>query len=140
MRNFNLTDIVNQMNAVSFGFQDIHNRSLKALGAKFPPYNVIDKANGEMVLEFAVAGFSKEQLSVSVKGNSLLISGEAKVLDESPDEYVFLTRGISSRSFTREFTISDTVKVKSVTLVDGILTVTLVETRIEPTKTDFEIK
>ena len=95
----------------------------------YPPFNVIYDKDSELTfIEMAVAGFSKEDLSVShdKKKNLLVVTGKSK--PESPDEqkdFVYRHRGISSKSFERKYETHPHGRVKNVSLEDGILTITM---------------
>ena len=91
----------------------------------YPPYNIRKVNDTDYVIELAVAGFGKKDIKVKSQENTLTISSakdEQDVLDK--DESV-LHRGISKRSFTRNFTIADDVVVKGANLKDGLLSVSL---------------
>jgi molecular chaperone IbpA len=66
-------------------------------------------------VEIAVAGFSKENLDIQLKDSILTVSGEME------DERIYNHKGISTRKFTRTFTLSEYVQVKGADLKNGIL-------------------
>ena len=88
----------------------------------YPPYNLIHVNNVESVLEIALAGFSKKELKVYTEYGKLIIEGQ-KETKETESEYVH--QGLAQRSFTREWTLSDDVKIRDVQCKDGLLTVNL---------------
>ena len=88
----------------------------------YPPYNLIHVNNVESVLEIALAGFSKKELKVYTEYGKLIIEGK-KQTKETESEYVH--KGLAQRSFTREWTLSDDVKIRDVQFKDGLLTVNL---------------
>ena len=88
----------------------------------YPPYNLIHVNNVESVLEIALAGFSKKELKVYTEYGKLIIEGQ-KEIKETESEYVH--QGLAQRSFTREWTLSDDVKIRDVQFKDGLLTVNL---------------
>jgi HSP20 family molecular chaperone IbpA len=88
----------------------------------YPPYNLIHVNNVESVLEIALAGFSKKELKVYTEYGKLIIEGQ-KETKETKSEYVH--QGLAQRSFTREWTLSDDVKIRDVQFKDGLLTVNL---------------
>ena len=73
-------------------------------------------------LEIALPGFSKKDITVEHQENTLTIKS---VPSEEKTEEEYVHRGISSRHFTRTFTIADDVVIKGGTLKDGILSVEL---------------
>ena len=88
----------------------------------YPPYNLIHVNNVESVLEIALAGFSKKELKVYTEYGKLIIEGQ-KETKETRSEYVH--QGLAQRSFTREWTLSDDVKIRDVQFKDGLLTVNM---------------
>jgi molecular chaperone IbpA len=88
----------------------------------FPPYNVIKEDEDTFLIEFAVAGFSKRDISVEQEKNALIITGSI----EEDEDKKYVHKGIATRSFTRAFALAEYVEVKSATFEDGILTVKLV--------------
>ncbi len=102
-----------------------HTRSLiervsKAAGEGYPPYNVEDSGDGRVRISIAVAGFTPDQLSVSVEDNHLTIAGRREA--ECPDgERAFLHRGIAARAFVRSFILADGMEVEGAILEHGLL-------------------
>ena len=88
----------------------------------YPPYNLIHVNNVESVLEIALAGFNKKELKVYTEYGKLIIEGQ-KETKETKSEYVH--QGLAQRSFTREWTLSDDVKIRDVQFKDGLLTVNM---------------
>lgn len=86
----------------------------------YPPYNVLQMDERNYEVELAVAGFSKEDLSIEVKDNVLTVEGsrERKRKDD-----MFVYRGISSKRFSRSFRLSEYAEVSGADLRDGILTI-----------------
>ena len=87
----------------------------------YPPYNIEQFGSDRIRITLAVAGFSKHELSVQLKGNQLTIHG-----DQSDDEERFyLHRGIAARQFQRNFVIADGIKVIDAELDNGLLHIDL---------------
>lgn len=112
------------------GFEDMFDKidemlRGKALGVPgWPPYNIVKKSDTEYVLEFAVAGFAKSDITINLEGNKLVIEGSTSTDDEE-DESNYLYKGIANRAFKRFFTISDKLEVKDAEVLNGILKVNL---------------
>ena len=85
----------------------------------YPPYNIkkIDKENYQ--LEMALAGFTKADVIVEVKENTLTISGKSS--DKEDDSFVH--QGIARRAFKRRWTLAEHLEVDEAELIDGILMV-----------------
>lgn len=115
------------------GFE--HTRSLieraaKAAAESYPPYNVEDRGDGALRITLAVAGFSPDQLNVSVEDRQLVIAGKREGAGKAEDS--FLHRGIAARGFVRSFVLADGMVVEAATLEHGLLHIDLA--RPEPEK------
>ena len=88
----------------------------------YPPYNLIQVNNVESVLEIALAGFTKNTISVYTEYGKLIVEGSKETKDTG-SEYVH--QGLAQRSFTREWALSEDVEVREVQFKDGLLTVKL---------------
>jgi len=88
----------------------------------YPPYNIEKTGEDAYRLTMAVAGFSPDELDITVQENSLLLTGKAK----KDEEGRYLHRGIARRAFERRFSIADHIKVVGASLVNGMLHVDLV--------------
>ena len=86
----------------------------------YPPHNILKTGDQDYLIELAVAGFSREELSIEVKDRTLTIMGEH---ESKGREYIH--RGISTKKFKRTFRLSEHVKVNGADLVDGVLSVIL---------------
>jgi HSP20 family molecular chaperone IbpA len=93
----------------------------------YPPYNIERLARDgsqpeRLRITLAVAGFTCEELEVTVEENELLIRG---CQNESGQDRVFLHRGIAARQFQRTFVLADGIQVTKADLRDGLLSVDL---------------
>ena len=70
-------------------------------------------------LTMAVAGFSPSELDVTVRENTLLVTGKAQKEEENGGAY--LHRGIARRTFERRFSLADHMKVTGANLDNGML-------------------
>lgn len=100
----------------------------------YPPYNVerIDLADGSPVrlrITLAVAGFTEQQLDITLEERELTISGRQT---EDQGERVFLHRGIAARQFQRTFVLAEGMDVLGAELRNGLLSIDLA--RPEPTR------
>ena len=89
----------------------------------YPPYNIERKSDTEYRISMAVAGFTRDEIDIQVKEQSLTIKGEKKADDKDRQ---FLHRGIATRAFERRFQLADHVEVTGADLQDGLLHVDLV--------------
>ena len=88
----------------------------------YPPYNIVKVDENKYVIEMAVAGFGKNSLDLEFQDGTLVISGNSALNDEDSE---YLYKGIADRSFTRKFSLADTVEIKGADLVNGMLKVWL---------------
>lgn len=103
-------------------FEDLERAGLAQ--TNYPPYNVIQHDEDHYDIEIAVAGFREGDIDITLEKNILTIKGEITEgqTDEKPK---YLHKGISSRSFTRQFTLAEHVEVLNASCENGILTIEL---------------
>lgn len=89
----------------------------------YPPYNIEKTGEETYRMTMAVAGFSPDEIDVTVHENSLLVTGKAK---KDEEEGRYLHRGIARRAFERRFSLADHIKVVGGSLDNGMLHVDLV--------------
>ncbi len=89
----------------------------------YPPYNIESTGENAYRLTMAVAGFSADELDITVQENALLVTGKSKREEEGKE---YLHRGIARRSFERRFQLADHIKVAGASLDNGLLHVDLV--------------
>jgi len=107
----------------------------------YPPYNIErlarDADNPERLrITLAVAGFTREQLDVSVEENQLLVRGRQQ--DEKSRHY--LHRGIAARQFQRSFVLADGMEVLGADLKNGLLSIDLARPQPEKIVKTIAIK
>jgi molecular chaperone IbpA len=102
------------------------NTAHKVNSQSYPPYDLLKLDEDTYRLSVAVAGFSKENINVSVDDGTLIIKGE--IVEVTDAEVVH--KGIAGRKFTRTFALGEYMEVSSADLKDGMLTVSIV--RIVP--------
>ena len=95
--------------------------NLNESNTSYPPYNIL-KSDNNYTISLAIAGFSKDEIDVSLQENELVIKGVAKDQD---DRIEFLHRGIAGRNFERKFRLADTIKVSDANYEDGLLNIYL---------------
>jgi HSP20 family molecular chaperone IbpA len=92
----------------------------------YPPYNIerILRENGKperLRITLAVAGFTRDQLDVTVEESQLVIRGR----QQDDKARLFLHRGIAARQFQRTFVLADGIEVLSADLKNGLLSIDL---------------
>jgi len=100
-------------------FETLKSIASESKMTSYPPYNIF-KSKDNYVLEIAVAGFSKEDIKISVKELTLTVEGSAL---PSVDNYVH--KGIASRDFKQDFALAEYVVVDSADMKDGMLRILL---------------
>ena len=93
-----------------------------AADTSYPPYNIEKTGEDLYRLTMAVAGFGPDDIELTVKENTLLVTGRANA--EAPKAEV-LYRGIAGRAFERRFVLADHIVVDGADLVHGMLHVNL---------------
>ena len=125
--------IFNQLRPVTIGFDNVFDHFermfdddvFRAPMANFPPYNIVKTGDFTYDVELALAGYSKEDITVDYADNILTVKSVKKSDEENKDEDGVLHRGIAKRYFSKAFTIAEDVEVKGAELKDGLLTVSL---------------
>lgn len=87
----------------------------------WPPYDIAKVGEDDYRITMAVAGFSRDELTITHQPNMLVVSGSQT--GEDNGEYLY--RGIVDRAFERRFELADHVKVAGAGLENGLLTVDL---------------
>jgi molecular chaperone IbpA len=88
----------------------------------YPPYNIEKVGDDQYRLTMAVAGFRPEDLDITVKDNTLFVSG--RVANEGQRAEI-LYRGIAGRAFERRFVLADHIVVEGADVQNGLLHVGL---------------
>jgi len=83
----------------------------------YPPYNIEQIGDSLLRITLAVAGFDREELSITLEDNQLVIRGKQA---EQPDK-VYLYRGIAARQFVRSFVLADGLEIAGANLDKGLL-------------------
>jgi len=91
----------------------------QSVNSNYPPHNIVKYADNQYGIEVAVAGFSKEEITVEVDQDQLTITG-VKSLDVG-DSKEYLHRGLAARDFEQTFTLAEYMEVKGAEVKDGML-------------------
>lgn len=119
------------------GYDSLFNR-LSSFGYNaFPHFNIIKSDTGYIV-EVAVAGYKKEDISIKHDKPKSILSISGRNTSRSENKRL-MAQGISNRNFNREFSVADGVEVISAKLADGILTIELSEPLRSPGINPVEI-
>lgn len=100
-------------------FNDFEHRFANQMQNNYPPHNVIKRDEDNYEIQIAVAGFNKEEINITVKGDELIVVG-VKTTGEGPDvEYIH--RGLAFRDFERYFRLEGYLEVADAEIKDGLL-------------------
>jgi molecular chaperone IbpA len=101
---------------------DLAETAQRAGEDNYPPYNIERLAEDCYQISLAVAGFSPDDISITAEQNVVTIEGSKSEKTERD----FLYRGISTRTFRRQFSLADYVQVKAASFDNGLLKIELV--------------
>lgn len=134
-----MTRITGFSSPFMLGFDEIErvlDRATKTANDGYPPYNIERIQGGEadndatdlLRITLAVAGFTEDNLDITLEENQLLIRG--KQTDDTRRTY--LHRGIATRQFQRSFVLAEGIEIQNAELKNGLLEINLV--RLAPEK------
>lgn len=103
-------------------------RTAKAGNDGYPPYNIEQTGENAYRITLAVAGFSEDDLAITVEDSQLVIRGRQA---DDGAERMFLHRGIAARQFQKSFVLADGMEVIAASLENGLLHVDLERARPE---------
>lgn len=108
------------------GFQDQVERwnalSTMSKPSSFPPYNLIKINDDAYKVEIAIAGYSKDDIDITVERDQLIVA--SKDLADSKSEVIY--QGIAQRQWRQKFILGEYMEVKDATLKDGLLTINII--------------
>lgn len=115
-------DALGRFRPFTIGFDRLFDdmERISNISDNFPPYNVIKSSEDSYIIELAVAGFDKKELSIEFKDSVLKVEGKKETR-----EIDFAHKGISERNFIRSWTLGEHVKVKSAEVSNGLLIISL---------------
>ncbi len=111
-------------------------RTAKSAGDGYPPYNIEQTGEESLRIALAVAGFTREELNVTVEDRQLVIRGKQT---EGTDRN-FLHRGIAARQFQRAFVLAEGIEVTGAALENGLLTIELSRPKADTIVRTIDIK
>ena len=121
----------NSLRPFSVGFDSIFEEfdrlleSTERYNSNYPPYNIRKLSDNDYKIEVALAGYSKDDIELELKDNTLTVRNiiKEKVINEDTNGVIH--KGIATRQFERSFTISEDIKVKNAELKNGLLNIDL---------------
>jgi molecular chaperone IbpA len=108
-------------------FDDLMRVTAQQGSTNYPPYDIVQISDDEYMISLAVAGFGSDNLAVTKDKNFLIIEGKhsRETVDTEDATAKYLHKGISERSFRREFQLADHVEINNAHLELGILSIHL---------------
>ncbi|MBL4789756.1 MAG: Hsp20 family protein [Kordiimonadaceae bacterium] len=122
MPNFDLSPLMSS----TVGFDHLSRLVESALNndsaSAYPPYNIEKLGEDDYQITMAIAGFSQDELTITIQEGTLLIAGRGAPEDA---DRRFLHRGIAKRAFERRFELAETIKIGAAKYENGLLQVSL---------------
>ena len=88
----------------------------------YPPYDLLKLDEDTYLVSLAVAGFTKDNITLSVDDGTLVVSGEIVEVTDAE----ILHKGIAARKFTRSFALGEYMEVSGASIKDGMLNINIV--------------
>ena len=107
----------------TIGFEDVFTRffQMEEYNSSYPFYNIKKIDDENYILEMALAGWKKSDVTVTVEDGVLSIAGKVK-----SDVNNYIHKGVAQRAFVKRLQLSEYVECKGAKLEDGMLKVELV--------------
>jgi molecular chaperone IbpA len=119
MTKFSLS--IPELNRHVIGFDRLFEQAERRLQnlTQYPPHNIVKVSEDQYDIEFAVAGFSRDELTAELQDGVLTVVGEHKL---SQDRH-YVHQGIASRSFKKALQLGEHMEIIGARLENGILVV-----------------
>ena len=104
-------------------FDNFEHRFANQIQQNYPPYNILKHDEDTYEIEIAVTGFEKDEVTVEVDQNQLIVKGQRKEVDLKEPSY--LHRSLATRDFTRTWTLAEHMEVGEGKIKNGVLTIEL---------------
>jgi molecular chaperone IbpA len=109
-------------------FSELEQRATKS--NNYPPHNVVKYSDDQYEIQLAVTGFAKEDVTVGLDNQHLIVEGSQQ--GEDLEDAVYLHRGLAARDFKAVFPLAEHIEVGEVSIKHGMLRIAL--TRVIPEK------
>jgi molecular chaperone IbpA len=117
----------NALNRALLGFDNLFDnfeqRFANQIQQNYPPYNILKHDEDSYEIEIAVTGFEKDEITVEIDQNQLVVKGQRKEVELK--EPTYLHRGLATRDFTRSWTLAEHMEVGEGSIKNGVLTIEL---------------
>lgn len=109
-----------QLSKALVGFDRYFNSS-QHVNSNYPPHNIVKYSDDTYAIEVAVAGFTKEEVTVEVDQDQLTIRGVKDRPNENIGQIEYLHRGLAARDFEQTFTLAEYMIVRGAKVENGML-------------------
>ena len=117
LRTINAADLA-QLSRALVGF-DRYFSAPHHQNGNYPPHNIVKYDETHYGIEIAVAGFSKDEITVEVDQDQLTVKGCK--LNQSDSRFEYLHRGLAARDFEQQFTLAEYMEVRGAKVENGML-------------------
>ena len=107
------------LNRALVGFDRYFNH--QQANSNYPPHNIVKYSDDTYAIEVAVAGFSKEEVTVEVDQDQLTIRGIKNRPNTETGQVEYLHRGLAARDFEQTFTLAEYMEVRGAKVDNGML-------------------
>jgi molecular chaperone IbpA len=104
-------------------FDNFETRFANQINSNYPPYNIEKVSENIYNITLAVAGFERDEITVEIDQEQLIVRGEKVQKQDSTTEY--LHRGLALRDFERRFALAEHVEVVKAETKNGLLMIQL---------------
>ncbi len=110
----------------------------KSSDDNYPPYNIEQIGESNLVITIAVAGFCEDDINAYIENNQLVIKG--KIENKEKTDSIFLHKGIATRQFQKVFLLADGMELINAKLSCGLLKINLERIKPEVKMTPIKIE
>jgi molecular chaperone IbpA len=121
----NLEKFLNDIDRCTIGMDNWIKKIEVGNESNYPPYNIIKENETDYLVEIALAGFERENISVYTENGKLVVSGEKN--KDTSDNREYVHHGIATREFTRGWSLPDDLEVTKVSFDNGLVSIKLVK-------------
>ena len=122
LRTINAADLAHLSRAL-VGFDRYFNS--QQANSNYPPHNIVKYSDDTYAIEVAVAGFTKDEITVSIDQDQLTIRGVMNRPNASTGQIEYLHRGLAARDFEQTFTLAEYMEVRGAKVDNGMLQIDL---------------
>lgn len=120
LRTINAADLAHLSRAL-VGFDRYFGNHAPTGNSNYPPHNVVKYSDDTYGIEVAVAGFTKDEVTVEVDQDQLTIRGIKNRPNQDTGQIEYLHRGLAARDFEQTFTLAEYMEVVGAKVADGML-------------------